>query len=196
MIKGLDDDEIEFLDLVDRTKLAADRKKSLEEERELIDYRNRVATLHEKAMENKLQAELTVNKTKNVSANRQSQQKLLKGVVIKKSEQKKRKHEDDEAESSVKKFESGDAQNGDKPKEVTTVLADNKTGDKEVAVNGLKTTNDHNVALTCIGILPGIGFYTESSSECSSDSECEQCPKPQVDILGRKIVKKSKEDET
>lgn len=94
MIKGLDDDEIEFLDLVDRTKLEADRKKEIEEEIELSDYRNRVAILQEKSVEERLQAEISVNKPKTAVNNKVSQQKLLKGVVVKKTENRKRKMSD------------------------------------------------------------------------------------------------------
>lgn len=95
MIKGLDDDEIEFLDLVDRTKLEADRKKEIEEERELKDYRNRVAILQEKSAEDRLQAEILVNKPKVQMNNKMSQQKLMKGIVVKKNtENRKRKLEE------------------------------------------------------------------------------------------------------
>lgn len=94
MIKGLDDDEIEFLDLVDRTKLEADRKKELEEEIELKDYRNRVAILQEQSIEDRRQAEISVNKPKVQLSNKISQQKLLKGIVVKKSESRKRKMSD------------------------------------------------------------------------------------------------------
>lgn len=68
MIKGLDDDEIEFLDLVDRTKLAADRRKNIEEEQELNDYRNRVASLQEKALDEKLQATIAKPKSPRVQS--------------------------------------------------------------------------------------------------------------------------------
>lgn len=94
MIKGLDDDEIEFLDLVDRTKLDADRKKEIEEAIELNDYRNRVAILQEKAIEERLYAEVAVNKPKLAVNNKNSQQKLLKGIVVKKKENRKRKMSD------------------------------------------------------------------------------------------------------
>lgn len=110
MIKGLDDDEIEFLDMVDRTKLEADRKKEMEEERELNDYRNRVAILQEKSIEERLQAEIVVNKPKTQTTSRSSQQKLLKGVVIKKNEGSlKRKLSDSEnnvisSESEIKQI--------------------------------------------------------------------------------------------
>ncbi|KAJ3638762.1 hypothetical protein MTP99_002096 [Tenebrio molitor] len=81
MIKGLDDDEIEFLDLVDRTK-----------------------------------AEIAVNKPKPVS-NRSSQQKLLKGVVLKKAESgQKRKLSEGSVndESKIPKIENEEAKDGDK----------------------------------------------------------------------------------
>ncbi|EFA06689.1 PSME3-interacting protein [Tribolium castaneum] len=160
MIKGLDDDEIEFLDLVDRTKIAADRKKELEEEIELNDYRNRVATLQEKSLEERLQAEIAVNKPK-APTSKTSQQKLLKGVVVKKRKNSEAKEEKDEAKH--RKIED----------EKTEVVADS--------------------ALKCVGILPGLGCYNESTSdENSSDSEVETTS-AKIDILGRKITKKEKE---
>lgn len=60
MIKGLDDDEVEFLDLVDRSKLEEERKKSIEEEREMADFRNKVATLQEQSLEQRIQQEIKV----------------------------------------------------------------------------------------------------------------------------------------
>lgn len=72
MIKGLDDDEVEFLDLVDRTKLEEERKKNLEEEKEMRDFKAAVASLQEKSLNEKLKQELKnpqiVNK--NVSSGR------------------------------------------------------------------------------------------------------------------------------
>lgn len=58
MIKGLDDDEVEFLDLVDRTKLEEERKKNLEEEKEMRDFKAAVASLQEKKLNEKLKQEL------------------------------------------------------------------------------------------------------------------------------------------
>lgn len=78
MIKGLDDDEIEYLDLVDRTKLAVEHKNQLDEERELIEYRERVALLQEKNLDERLQAQVNC-KIKTQNTNKHSQQKLLKG---------------------------------------------------------------------------------------------------------------------
>lgn len=58
MIKGLDDDEVEFLDLVDRTKLEEERKKNLEEEKEMREFKAKVASLQEQKLNEKLKQEL------------------------------------------------------------------------------------------------------------------------------------------
>lgn len=72
MIKGLDDDEVEFLDLVDRTKLEEERKKNMEEEKEMRDFKAAVASLQEKSMDEKLKQELKKpsNSVKNPSGTR------------------------------------------------------------------------------------------------------------------------------
>lgn len=170
MIKGLDDDEIEFLDLVDRTKLAADRKKNMEEEKELNDYRNRVATLQEKSLEEKIHSEINVAKPK-LTNNRTSQTQLLKGVVVKKTDSRKRKIDTEETSA-----------------EDTTKIENVKPETKQ---NDIESKHVMNAGLTCIGILPGLGYYNDSSSD-SSDIENESPVKIQTDILGRKIIKKEK----
>lgn len=58
MIKGLDDDEVEFLDLVDRTKMEEERKKNLEEEKEMRDFKAAVASFQEQKLNEKLKQEL------------------------------------------------------------------------------------------------------------------------------------------
>lgn len=58
MIKGLDDDEVEFLDLVDRQKIEEERKKLLEEARELAEFRSKVASLQEENVVQRIQAEI------------------------------------------------------------------------------------------------------------------------------------------
>lgn len=168
MIKGLDDDEIDFLDLVDRTKLAADRRKTLEEEQELNDYRNRVATLQEKTLQEKLQ--VTVTRPKVTTNGKSSQTKLLMGAVVKKNAPQKRKLSTNDEGKSVKQIKTSN-------------------GDSEIVDNSVE-----NSGLKCIGLLPGIGPYTDSSSEDSSDSEIEVRPL-NTDLLGRKItVKKDNEE--
>ncbi|KAJ8928210.1 hypothetical protein NQ314_019274 [Rhamnusium bicolor] len=137
MIKGLDDDEIEFLDLVDRTKLEADRKKELEEERELNDYRTRVAILQEKN-----------NRGKTASRNC--------SIVIKKNEAQKRKMSDS-SENNDRPSE-----NGAKQPKVDVDESGDKSSDTNDAVNVRP-----NSGLRCVAILPGLGHYEDSSSDSS-----------------------------
>uniref|UniRef100_A0A0A1WIZ5 Protein FAM192A n=1 Tax=Zeugodacus cucurbitae TaxID=28588 RepID=A0A0A1WIZ5_ZEUCU len=47
LIRGLDDDEVQFLELVDQNKIDAEKKQIQEERKELQDFRDRVATLQE-----------------------------------------------------------------------------------------------------------------------------------------------------
>lgn len=166
MIKGLDDDEIEFLDLVDRTKLAADQRKNLEEEHELNDYRNRVASLQEKVLGEKLQ--VSICKPKVVSGTKVSQTKLLMGAVVKKDASKKRKGSE------------GDENSEAQQRNPKSAKVNNETESKS-SVN--------NVGLTCIGILPGLGCYSDSSSdECSSDSEFD------TDLISPILAKHEKDE--
>lgn len=58
MIKGLDDDEIEFLDLVDRTKMEAEKRLMNEEAKELQLFRSRKAALKEQTMAQKIEDEV------------------------------------------------------------------------------------------------------------------------------------------
>lgn len=51
LIRGLDDDEVDFLDIIDRAKMAAEKKKQLEENSELNEFRQRVASLQEKSID-------------------------------------------------------------------------------------------------------------------------------------------------
>lgn len=51
LIRGLDDDEVQFLELVDKNKMDMEKKQMLEEEQELKDFRSRVATLQEESVD-------------------------------------------------------------------------------------------------------------------------------------------------
>lgn len=59
MIKGLDDDEIEFLDMVDRTKMEHEKRLQNEEAKELQQYRNKVAALKQKSLTKKPEDNVT-----------------------------------------------------------------------------------------------------------------------------------------
>lgn len=45
MIRGLDDDEVDFLELVDRKKMAEERHLLIEESRQIEEFRSKVSTL-------------------------------------------------------------------------------------------------------------------------------------------------------
>lgn len=51
MIRGLDDDEINFLDIVDKAKLEAEKQQHIQEQNELSEFRQRVASLQEQSIE-------------------------------------------------------------------------------------------------------------------------------------------------
>lgn len=51
LIRGLDDDEVDFLEIVDKAKSDAERRQQLEEKNELLEFRQRVATLQEKSID-------------------------------------------------------------------------------------------------------------------------------------------------
>lgn len=59
LIRGLDDDEVDFLDIVDKAKMDAEKKQQIEEDNELMEFRQRVATLQEKSMD-QVRATLTI----------------------------------------------------------------------------------------------------------------------------------------
>ncbi|XP_018322005.1 protein FAM192A isoform X1 [Agrilus planipennis] len=191
MIKGLDDDEIEFLDLVDKTKMAVDRRKMIEEEKELNDYRNRVASLNEENVEKKKQTDTTTTKSKTQPCNRTSQTKLLKGAVVAKSSAVKHKLSDSESkvsnadidikeESECKKIKSESSEDkscDNSDKNVASSLHSSRkrkliaNSTKNCLIN--KASHGHNSVMKCIGVLPGMGYYSASSSEESSDSDHE-----------------------
>lgn len=164
MIRGLDDDEIDFLEHVDRTKLNAERKQLIEDHKEMLEFRQRVATLQEKSHDDKIHAEVSAPKPKStVTTNRLSQKSILAGVVI-----KKRKASETEQEIPTKVTK-------DEEKTSTTV-------DVPVKSSGSSTST----GLQVIGILPGLGEYR---SESSSDSDCEESTA--FDLVGRKIMKRA-----
>ncbi|CAL1679052.1 unnamed protein product [Lasius platythorax] len=197
MIKGLDDDEVEFLDLVDRTKIEEERKKNLEEEKEMRDFKAAVASLQEQKLNEKLKQELKNPpvSSKNVvcGSSRSSQLKLPAGVVLKRSDKQK---QGEVLKGIKRKLPSSDDTDTIKKKELhapcksvtdTSNLESDKQNDKNI-LNQVNKSNGYS-GLKCIGILPGLGTYDNSSdSDCSSDTDQETEPNPSIyDMLGRKI---------
>lgn len=196
MIKGLDDDEVEFLDLVDRTKLEEERKKNLEEEKEMRDFKAAVASLQEKSLDERLKQELkkpqVTNKNLSSSSSRNSQLKLLAGVVVKKSEKPKlsveskgvkRKLPSPEPEKSV----TNESDPHFSYPQIPNVESDSHAEDENSCLSN--TTISHTGGMKCIGILPGLGSYDDSTdSDCSSDTDYDpELNQSKYDLLGRKI---------
>ncbi|EZA55892.1 hypothetical protein X777_04111 [Ooceraea biroi] len=163
-LSRLDDDEVEFLDLVDRTKMEEERKKNLEEEKEMRDFKAAVASLQEQKLNEKLKQEL---KNPHVSSKREAH----KGI--------KRKTSLSESEPTAKEMKTSSEATSD----VVPPDAD-KQNDKNVLNKVSQGTG-----LKCIGILPGLGTYEDSSdSDCTSDTDQETEPSSsKYDMLGRKI---------
>lgn len=82
----------------------------------------------------------------------------------------------------------GDVKNEIEPISSSNVSAVNTEDNVTKSIEREINVNDRN--MQCIGILPGLGFYANSSdSDCSSDTDEEQDRKKmKYDILGRQIV--------
>jgi len=61
LIRGLDDDEVQFLELVDAHKIHAERQQMRDEELELKDFRNRVEKLQEESVDKVGKVTATIN---------------------------------------------------------------------------------------------------------------------------------------
>ncbi|XP_017146140.2 PSME3-interacting protein [Drosophila miranda] len=165
LIRGLDDDEVQFLEAVDEHKINAERQQMRDEARELEDFRSRLEKLQEESVDKKLHAELkTTAKSIGATGARNTQKSLLGHGI-------KRKNGESPTTSKVAK----------------TVENDSTPVQKEEQE---KTQPAFQSRLQLIATLPGIGPYTESSvSEASTDSN-ELDRFTRTDLCGRKISKK------
>lgn len=203
MIKGLDDDEVEFLDLVDRTKLEEERRKCAEEAREIKDFRDAVATLQERSLEQRIHTEIRSRPPtqSGTSSGRNSQVRLLAGAVVRKrpaegsaeSANSKKPCTDNKDGAAVNQ----DANSAESPVTSAQVLDTMKNGEgvlkKRKNPDEVQNGDSTSVGLRCIGILPGLGLYPDSSdSEQSSDTDQELAFPSGYDLLGRKITQQTK----
>jgi len=84
MIRGLDDDEVDFLELVDKTKMAEERRQLIEDSRQIEEFRSKVSTLQCEIGVSPLVATIPKPITGNNSTTRKTQSKLLAGAIVKK----------------------------------------------------------------------------------------------------------------
>ncbi|XP_052748558.1 PSME3-interacting protein [Galleria mellonella] len=161
MIRGLDDDEVGFLDLVERTKAKAAQQISIEEQKEMQEFRERVSSLAESEEMLRLRAQLAPARTAPPPPH--TQKNKLQGVIV-----RKRKASDTDSDKQEK---------GPTPAKTNGVIS---TLSVEAPAEG---------ALRCVGVLPGLGHYdTETSSDSDDSSDPDLGDKCCVkrDLLGRR----------
>lgn len=188
MVRGLEDDEVDFLELVDRSKLQEEKRVRTEENSAMAEYRKKVCAMQKNIAEEELRAEMRAAESKKNSGGsgkKTSHLSLLASAI-------KRKHsEEDKSIDNPKSCKIANTSNADNAdKEDNAVKEDN--ADKEDVQENKSSTR---TGLQCIGILPGLGIYTDSSDsdnnvDSDSDEDDTQPPPPQLprDITGR-IVK-------
>lgn len=154
MVRGLDEDETNFLDEVSRQQELIEKQRREEELKELKEYRSNLNKVGV-APENKKEVEKKVAMKPIETKNKFSQAKLLAGAV---------KHKSSESGNSVKRLKS-DPDPDDKNQEASSCVS---LGSTSLSGPSIHCPS----AAVCIGILPGLGAYSGSSdSESSSDSE-------------------------
>nr|CAD7446184.1 unnamed protein product [Timema bartmani] len=122
-----------------------------------------------------------------VGRGRSSQTRLLAGAVV-----RKRPAGSAEKKSRTSPATNGETENGEIPPRRTFAARaeDNETEPLSNKKRKFDSEEDPQaISMQCIGILPGLGTYADSSdSEQSSDTDQETIPTLAVDLLGRKIV--------
>lgn len=183
MIKGLDDDEVEFLDLVDKSKFEEEKRKYLAESKALDEFRKKRACLEEEDLQQRIRNEIKSSTTVTNSSNNKisSQSKLLAGALVKKSSPPQHNNEKG---TKRKLDELEETKVTDEVKKIVTASS---------PTDSITTTSHSSEQLQCVAILPGIGDYEHSSDSNGSSSDFES--EPQLDLCGRKIVKKNLEEE-
>ncbi|KPJ20748.1 Protein FAM192A [Papilio xuthus] len=187
MIRGLDDDEVGFLDLVERTKAKAAQQISLEEQKEMQEFRERVSNLAESEELIRLRAQLAPTRT---TASTQPAKNKLQGVVVRK--RKASEMEGDKIDKTEPEKTSSPPKNG-----IINNIQQN--GKSETATTATATGAGDIGALRCVAILPGLGHYdTDTSSDTDDSSDCDTCENSGVkrDLLGRRPESQDKKDES
>ncbi|XP_031640762.1 PSME3-interacting protein [Contarinia nasturtii] len=190
LIRGLDDDEINFLDIVDKAKMEAEKRQQIQEKNELSEFRQRVASLQEQTIDKKISIESAISKPKTPKPPaRQSQKSILAGAV------RKRAATDDIDGKQPSKDEVVPAKVNKTNDNTTSSVETNGNQNTGQSENSTSTSNTidlsvHNKgALKCVGILPGIGRYNDSSdSEKSTDTD-DDYDFSDFDWIGRKVKK-------
>lgn len=196
MVRGLEDDEVQFLDLVDQTKMEQEKKVREEEVSALSEFRKRRAEM-ELARSSELVASVQTSSGSTVPKPAKNSQKLLLSAVV------KRKSDHSEMTASVKRKRSENSENGDAHCELSAEQntdlngkpADIRQGtDSGIATDAPTNSTTQHCSpseagpgspppmgptgyLRCVGTLPGLGQYFSDSSDsenCSSDTDSDE----------------------
>lgn len=188
-VKGLESDEVEFLDYVSQKQMEVTKQREQEENAALSEYRNAVTNLVvDKAATGK--ASLALKKTTTASG-KKSQVALLAGAVKRKGSdsqspvEKKAKMTD---EGVVEETGGSDGELPDSTTEVSSASADKdpSAGSASVACAD-STTAQASQAAKVVGVLPGLGAYTDTSSSDSNSSDSDDIEIPPL-IYRRKYA--------
>lgn len=162
MVRGLDDEESEFLEKVSQKQIEIEESNKKEEKELMSELKNRVVSVSDTSRPKSDYSRTSSSSTSSGGGSRQAS--LLAGAV------KRKRQVSSEEESPTKKSDL--SQNVTEMAVTTTDTAapdrlhdekndGDRDGTNQTAQNGVK----------CIGILPGIGFYAHSSDDSSnSDS--------------------------
>ncbi|XP_022094487.1 protein FAM192A-like [Acanthaster planci] len=199
MVRGIDEDESKFLDQVADRQMELQTKRLREEKnllKEMKEYTERVVPASEpkvKLMDRPLPTEkTTVAKVGGASSSKRTQASLLAGVV-------KRKRSDSDDRNGEKKVKSSSllaasseratstSQNG--PDTIQSTTSDPQTASSThamVSETAERPLVDAGDKAQVVSILPGLGFYSNSSDSDTSSSDSE------VDLLNSVVHRRPK----
>uniref|UniRef100_A0A2R5LLP8 Putative nefa-interacting nuclear protein nip30 n=1 Tax=Ornithodoros turicata TaxID=34597 RepID=A0A2R5LLP8_9ACAR len=192
MIRGLDDDEVTFLEFVDMRKQEIESQRLKEDMQEIEEYRKAVATVSEEAIDAKRQElKKIIPGSQTTVTGKRSQLALLSGAV-------KRKSVNSTNSAITKKQKNGTASLDPMPEDADKKDTDARHSISESDINGggdsgaqdrrvhsaTATVLHAPTALQCAGILPGLGVYTDSSD--SENSSSTDDGEPKFDLVGRR----------
>ncbi|XP_064640996.1 PSME3-interacting protein-like [Lineus longissimus] len=167
-VKGLEEDEVEFLDFVSKRQEELDKERLNEDREVLNEYRSAIATENlEKVNSDRKASESKASRS--ASQGKRSQHALLMGAVKRKSTLSNDElHEDKTDENPEKKQKISENMVGTSP--TSSALANN--GFAKI-----------------IGILPGLGAYDDSSDEKDSSSDSTSDDEEGLGLMApRKVV--------
>lgn len=156
-VRGIDEDEAQFLNMVSSKQEELEQKREMEDSVVLSEYHNALIT---KAVDSKPLEKKAAKQIIPLAKSKKSQLELLAGAVKRKS-------------TDSTNTEAGS-------KKVKTDSEQTASGSSTAKFSAPTSRND---TAKVIGVLPGLGHYSDSSdSDSSSDSDCN------TDLFKKKIV--------